>query len=100
MKPVLTCSCDKHQILLSERQKIEAEIKSRQEELDSYDAKFMQIKMDPAEAVALLNRQNKELASRNSMIEQEIATLDNNCADGLLPEVGQIIKVVPVSLVC
>ncbi|MDZ4405198.1 hypothetical protein [Prosthecobacter sp.] len=79
---LLTSSCEKHNTLLNERARIEAEIKQCQETLQALDAKFETLGANAVSAVTVFERQQAEWMQKNTRLEQELAYISNKCSDG------------------
>ncbi len=79
---LLVCSCDKHNVLLAERSRVEAEIKRGLEELSLIDQKSLSLGMDISVAHVSLDMQSKEWTRKNSFIEQELAQMNKKCVEG------------------
>ena len=79
---LLATSCEKHNLLLKERQQIEADIKRGNDELQALDAKFAALGVDPFAAATTMERQHASWLVRISQQEQELAYLSKKCSDG------------------
>lgn len=79
---LLACSCDKHNVLLTERARVEAEIKRAQDDLSAIDQKMMSLGMDVVIAQNRLTAQNSEGKRKNEQLEQELVRLTNKCSEG------------------
>lgn len=76
------CSCDKHKLLMAEREQVESEINRMQAETKLLDDKFLSLKVDASSARVILDRNNTELAHKNAALEQELSLLGKKCSDG------------------
>ena len=79
---VFLCSCDKHKLLIAEREQVESEINRMQAETKLLDDKFLSLKVDASSARVILDRNNTELTHKNAALEQELSLLSKKCSDG------------------
>ncbi len=76
------CSCDKPKLLMAEKDQAESEIKRLLDEAKTLDGKFFSLGIDAATASMKLQMQNRDLAHKNTLLEQELATLSKKCTEG------------------
>lgn len=76
------CSCDKHKLLMAERDQVESEIKRLLDEAKALDGKFFSLGIDASTASMKLQMQNRDIAHKNSLLEQELASLSKKCTEG------------------
>jgi len=76
------CSCDKHKLLMAERDQVESETKRMLEETKSLDSKFFSLGNEASTASLTLQMNNRDLAYKNTLMEQELATLSKKCSEG------------------
>lgn len=76
------CSCDKPKLLMAEKDHVESEIKRLLDEAKTLDGKFFSLGIDAATASMKFEMQNRDLARRNTLLEQELTTLSKKCTEG------------------
>ncbi|MFO1483186.1 MAG: hypothetical protein U1F71_07435 [Verrucomicrobiaceae bacterium] len=79
---LLATSCEKHNMLLKERENAEADIRRGNDELHAMDAKFASLGLDPIAAAITLERQHSEWQKHILKQEQDLAALSKKCSDG------------------
>jgi len=76
------CSCDKPKLLMAERDQVVADIKRLLEEAKALDGKFFSLGIDASTASMKLQMGNRDIAHKNTLLEQELATLSKKCTQG------------------
>jgi len=79
---LFVCSCDKHNVLLAERARVEAEIKQCQDEMAAIDAKVLPFGVDLSIAQGRMETQVAAGKARLAGMEQELAALSKKCSEG------------------
>lgn len=79
---LLVCSCDKHNVLMAERMRVETQIKKAHEDLAALDAKAIAMGVDLAVAHVSVESQTANMKAKNTALEQELAVLSAKCEDG------------------
>ncbi|MGV3664214.1 MAG: hypothetical protein ACO1TE_28840 [Prosthecobacter sp.] len=79
---VFLSSCEKHNRLITEVKRIEAEVKQSYEEMAVIDSKTAAFGADSHIAIINLERQNTDWTRKNAAIEAELATQSKKCTDG------------------
>lgn len=75
-------SCEKHNRLIEEVKKIDADIKQAYAELATIDSKLVAYGGDPDMAIMTLERQNAEWVRKNASLEVELASKSKQCTEG------------------
>jgi predicted RNase H-like nuclease (RuvC/YqgF family) len=75
-------SCNKQELLLAERTKLEAELKQGHDELRELDSKFASLGQDSVTASITIQRQNAEWLRKNTSLEAELAFISGKCSEG------------------
>lgn len=75
-------SCDKHNRLIEEVKKVDAEIKQSYAELAVIDSKLATYGPDADTAILALERQNADWVRKNTSLEVELANMSKLCTDG------------------
>ncbi|MBE2286105.1 MAG: hypothetical protein IAE77_21800 [Prosthecobacter sp.] len=79
---LLTSSCNKHNVLMGEKAKVEAEIAKKNQEIQTMDATLHSYGMDPVAAKIGLDRQTASLAATNQLLEKQLSDMTRRCAEG------------------
>lgn len=79
---VFLSSCEKHNRLIEEVKKIDAEIKQSYADLAVVDAKLATYGADADLAALSLERQHAEWTRKNAALEAELATKSKQCTEG------------------
>lgn len=67
---------------MAEKDQVESEIKRLLDEAKTLDGKFFSLGIDAATASMKLQMQNRDIAHKNTLLEQELATLSKKCSEG------------------
>lgn len=79
---LLTSSCNKHNLLLNEKARVEAEIAKKNQEIQSMDATLHTYGGDPVAAKIGLDRQAASLAATNQQLEKQLSEMTRRCVEG------------------